>query len=71
MFPYLKTAVIFPDPLIHEKQITENAFMFQKPGGRKRVLSEKLHIPHIRNAFSSIRRSSPRQIAARHSLGVE
>lgn len=69
MFPYLKTAVIFLDSLIHEKQIAENAFMFQKQGGRKGALSKKLHIPHIHNAFPSIRRSYPCQIAARHSWG--
>lgn len=69
MLLYLKTAVIFPDSLIREKQIAENAFVFQKCGGRRRALREKLHIPHIRNAFQSIRRSYPHQIAARHSWG--
>lgn len=64
-----KTAVIFPDSLIREKQIAENAFVFQKCGGRKGVLSKKLHIPHIRKLSPSIRRSYPHQIVARHSWG--
>lgn len=46
MFPSLKTAVIFPDSLMHERQITERAFVFLELWQEGR-LTKELHIPHF------------------------
>lgn len=60
MFPSLKMAVIFPDSLMHERQITEKAFVFlELVAARSCTYLTSL----------SVRRSYPCQIAARHSWG--
>lgn len=67
MFPYLKAAVNFPASLIQEKQMAESDI--SEVQWQEWMLSQKLHIPHLSNAFPSIRRSRPCQLAVRHSWG--
>lgn len=65
MFPSLKTAVIFPDSLMHERQITEKAFVFvELVAGRERLPRSRTYLTSL-----SVRRSYPCQIAATHSWG--
>lgn len=65
IFPSLKTAVIFPDSLMHERQITEKTFVFvELVAGRERLPRSCTYLTSL-----SVRRSYPCQIAARHSWG--
>lgn len=65
MFPSLKTAVIFLDSLMHERQITEKAFVFlELVAGRERFPRSRTYLTSL-----SVRRSYPCQIAATHSWG--